>query len=816
MRGLATLLLLLAGVCAAVPPTPRAAPRTGAALYRRTLAGTAWVLARGQGKGTGWVVDRERRLLVTCYHVVGDNDTCLVVFPWYRAAGVAGPRRLYLEHLPELQKQGIAVTGRVLKRSKDTDLALIEVESLPAEVRALPLATASAGAGQRVHLVGNRYDAEVLWTAAAGRVRGLRTLREGYFSAGRQLGKGARVLLAGVPINEGDSGAALVNERGEVVGVAAAVAWEAHGGGLFVDCSAVRSLLGVSAPAQAGPGATVYRQALRGVVLVQYTGGGRFAGVLLDRRLVLTTAEAVAREKTLDVTFAALQAGGVVAEAAWYRTQAATLRRKGYRATGVVLAVDPRRNLALLEVDRAPEDARALRLARGRTEPGDTLHLITHPARLEVLWVYAAGTLRQRDHVHLGQAGEGADPAVLLVQAPLSESEGGGPALDDRGELAGLVSGKVAPQQQIAHVVDLPEVRAFLDEVRPLAIPNTAAERVRRAARFVEARQLERALDEFTAALALDARCAAALAGRAWVQQLRGAFDRALADADRALVLAPHQAEARCARAAAWLGLGQPARAVAECDQVLRGGARSALACALRARANLELGRLDRAAADADEALWLDAKLPLAYLARGQVHARRNELDRALENFSRAVALAPWLAEAYRRRGDVAWVRSDPAAALADYDRALKETPGDALALLGRGRAHLARAEHDRGLADLDEALRLRPDLAEAYVDRGGEKVRRAWVRTGPADLLEGLRRRPGLLPAVLAEVERRAADLTPADEAEVYRRVLQGVRQGKLVAEGLAAAGAEKDVARKARMLRQVVATLRSKLEER
>src|SRR5262249_33917397 len=153
----------------------------------------------------------------------------------------------------------------------------------------------------------------------------------------------------------------------------------------------------------------------------------------------------------------------------------------------------------------------------------------------------------------------------------------------------------------------------------------------------------------------------------------------------------------------------------------------------------------------------------------------------------------------------------DPAAALADYDRALKETPGDALALLGRGRAHLARGEHDRGLADLDEALRLCPDLAEAYVDRGGEKVRRAWVRTGPADLLEALRRRPSLLPAVLAEVERRAADLTPADEAEVYRRVLQGVRQGKLVAEGLAAADAEKDLVRKARMLRQLVATLRS-----
>src|SRR5206468_6655434 len=130
-------------------------------------------------------VDAGQKLLVTCYHVVGENETCEVVFVWNNAGKSVAARRAYLEQLPELQRRGVSVQGKVIKRSKDRDLALVELPSLPAGVKALPLASESAGPGARVWAVGNRYDADTLFTAAAGRVRLLRTMREGYFSGGQ-------------------------------------------------------------------------------------------------------------------------------------------------------------------------------------------------------------------------------------------------------------------------------------------------------------------------------------------------------------------------------------------------------------------------------------------------------------------------------------------------------------------------------------------------------------------------------------------------------------------------------------------------------
>lgn len=820
-------LLLLCGVSAALSPLlETTAPSDGAAVSGRVVAASAWVLAAGQGKGSGFVIDAERRLLLTCYHVVGENQTCDVVFVWNKDGKAVADRQLYLEQMPQLQRRGIALEGKVIRRSKDKDLALVELPSLPAGVVSLSLAPLPAPPGQPVWAVGNRFDVNTLFTVAAGRVRFRQHKHKGYFTGGQHLATDAKVITTDVPINEGDSGGPLVNHRAHVVGVCSAVAWEAHGGAIAIDVSEIRAFLAlgndVPSSTPPSPGAAAYRRALPATALVNYDGGGDYAGVVVDRarRLVLTTADAVAREKTVQTTFAPEQAGGAVIETAWLRQNRALLSQKGYASAGVVLAIDPRRNLALIEVERLPPTAAAVVLSPTPASPGELLHLITHPPRLEARWAYSAAVVRQTERFLLGRAQDGPAPAVLIAQAPLGDGEGGGPALNERGELAGLVSGKIGAQQQIAYLLAASEIRAFLEEARPVAAPNTPAERLARAALLVAARQYRRA-DEAYAEVLKGERNAAALAGRAWLAQLTDQPDEALALGERALALDARQVTARHARAAAWLRKGDPRNARAEGDLAVEHDPRSALSFALRALARLELGDLPGAASDADEAAWLDAKLALACLARGRVLAARDQPRRALEEYARAVALDPYLSEAHRRRGDLLWHGSDVDGSLDSYEQALKLAPADVLALLGRARALLAKGRHDAGLADLDEVIRHKPELAEAYLHRGGEKVRRNWVNKGAADLLEAVRRRPELLASALGELERKAADLPSADEAMAYRLVLTGLvarldeALRRRVEACLAEAKGQKEV-KQAESLRGMVAVVMAKSAER
>ena len=772
--GLFLLLVLLAGFLgAAIDRPPVLEPsRTPPEIYRHVLHGVAWVHAAGSGKGTGWIVDRDRRWLITCAHVVGDNTSIDVVFPVTEMGQLVAARAYYLEHYPRLQQEGYAVRGKVLRRELETDLALVELASLPPETIALPIAAAGVSPGERVFVVGTRYDSDALWGFTAGSVRGQRVMREGYFSGGKHLAKGARLIEAIAPINEGDSGGPLVNVRGEVVGVCAAVEWRAHGAGLFADRREVLALLDRAGrkpptptepsrhPVMASAGQEVYRQAVRSVALVQGSDPKlRAAGWVVDRqhRLLLTTAAFVGRREKLAVIFPVHESGRLVSDEQHYR-------EPGRRAVSCVLATDARRNLALLEVLALPEDAAELRIAADVPSPGESVHAIGHPQGTEMLWLYNGGWVRQTGHANLGQTMDDPDPAVLLFQSLVSEGEAGAPLLNDRGEIVGVVTGKSAPQQQLAYALTAAEVRAFLVENQAKRQPTSAAEWCARAAVFVKARLYDRALLDCNAAVAAEPTSALACSERARVQHLRGRDDLALADAERALRLDGKLAAAYVHRAAVRNARGEYRAAVADCDDALTLDRDSAHAHAVRAEALRGLGDLDRALIAADAAVTLDPKSALARFTRGLVQAQKNDHARAIEDYSRALIHDPELAPAYRARADSNWARSDVTAALDDYNRALGLNPDDARSLHGRGRALAVRKDCDAALTDFNAAVRLEPRFAPAYLDRGGELLRRGDLDRGFADFAEAVRLHPRLLHDVLLAAERRASDLLRED----------------------------------------------------
>jgi S1-C subfamily serine protease len=228
-------------------PAPAKALPPGVALngeqvYQRLIRATV-LIDRGGGRGTGWVVDADKRLVVTNHHVVRNNRQVEIYFPLYNAAGELVSD--FQQHLA--QRAEVAVEGDVIDRDPERDLALVRFpwlppKVLPTNVVPLPLANDPAERGSRVSSVGNSgLDRNLLWSSAQGSVknRGMQMLRGG---------RRCLILETDAALNPGDSGGAVVNNYGKVVAVTAHIFPDANKISGNIDVEEVRNFLAPHLP----------------------------------------------------------------------------------------------------------------------------------------------------------------------------------------------------------------------------------------------------------------------------------------------------------------------------------------------------------------------------------------------------------------------------------------------------------------------------------------------------------------------------------------------------------------------------------------
>ena len=124
--GISSLLwMILISSAGAQNPKKTESTDSGEKVYDRTLHSTVWVLIPVSGtrarSGSGSLIDVNRRLVLTNYHVVGDDDTGFVSFPIFQGGKLVAERDAYrapgkrIPGIPQHQfKAGIdhAVTPR--------------------------------------------------------------------------------------------------------------------------------------------------------------------------------------------------------------------------------------------------------------------------------------------------------------------------------------------------------------------------------------------------------------------------------------------------------------------------------------------------------------------------------------------------------------------------------------------------------------------------------------------------------------------------------------------------------------------------------
>ena len=234
--------LWLPMLIAAAFPVPAYTQGEGAKVYKAAVPSVVWIHStrdKGLATGSGTLIDKERRLVLTNYHVVQENPNAKVFFAVLRDGQPVSEKDYYIDRAKRL-----SISAKVILYNKKADLALIQLDSIPDKIEAVPLATGSPEPGSATHAIGNAGKSGALFGYIKGTVRAVYQKEwKAEVAPRRVLTFEAKVVETDSPTNPGDSGGPLLNDKGELLGVTEGGALNAQLISTFVDVSEVKKLL---------------------------------------------------------------------------------------------------------------------------------------------------------------------------------------------------------------------------------------------------------------------------------------------------------------------------------------------------------------------------------------------------------------------------------------------------------------------------------------------------------------------------------------------------------------------------------------------
>jgi len=220
--------------------------------------------------------------------------------------------------------------------------------------------------------------------------------------------------------------------------------------------------------------ATVYQNVVRSTVWVLAKGSegtSSGTGVLVDkdRKLAITNAHVVGDSRNTVVFFADLEDSRPNVSRSHYLDN---VRKLGIR--GRVIAVDRKRDLALMELSRLPEGAEAISMADDSPSQGEVVHSIGNPGSSDALWVYTSGTVRSVYKKSFRTGAGQHEFKVVETQSPINSGDSGGPVVNPEGKLVAIAQAIAPKARLISYCVDVSEVKAFMASPwKPAPLPIT-------------------------------------------------------------------------------------------------------------------------------------------------------------------------------------------------------------------------------------------------------------------------------------------------------------------------------------------------------
>jgi serine protease Do len=177
-----------------------------------------------------------------------------------------------------------------------------------------------------------------------------------------------------------------------------------------------------------------------------------------DKRLVLTNAHVVGDSRSAVVFFPDMADGMPEVKRKHYLSNVVKLAQPGK-----VVAIDRKRDLALIQLPKAPSQAKPIELADSSTTPGSGVNLIGNPGDSDILWVYTSGTVRSVYGKKFKSNHGEHEFKVVETQSPIKPGDSGGPVVNDEGKLVAIAQSFSPQSALVSYCVDVMEIKAFID-----------------------------------------------------------------------------------------------------------------------------------------------------------------------------------------------------------------------------------------------------------------------------------------------------------------------------------------------------------------
>lgn len=221
------------------------------------------------------------------------------------------------------------------------------------------------------------------------------------------------------------------------------------------------------APAQPLTPEQVYQRLMRSAVLISSPHGDGSGFVADDqKRLVVTNFHVVGAQREVAVLFPVRDGNGAVV--ATLDEYAKRVKEKGAVVKGEVLARETSCDLALIRVERLPDDVRAAPLSPSPAPTASSVYSVGGSGTdNNLLWRFTKGTVRGRSP-HKAAVDFGTiDCMILETDAPVNPGDSGGAVMNEFGNVVAVVSHGSVKLRLVSGNIDADAVRGFLSRHAP-------------------------------------------------------------------------------------------------------------------------------------------------------------------------------------------------------------------------------------------------------------------------------------------------------------------------------------------------------------